>query len=54
MKAILNRFSQPSSWAGLSGIAMAVGIAAPLYTSVSLMLAGACGIAAFVLNEKGA
>lgn len=50
--ALLDRAKEPSSWAGLSGIAMAVGVSEPVYTTVSAAIAGVAGLLAFILKER--
>lgn len=51
---LLNRAKEPASWAGLSGIAMAVGVSEPTYATVTTAIAGVSGLAAFFLKESGA
>lgn len=52
MKYILKMLSQPSSWAGLSGIALSVGIGAPLYAHVAALGAAVAGMVAFFVNGQ--
>lgn len=57
MKAVLsiaNRFKEPSSWAGLSGIAAMLGVSAPspVIQSISFVGAGICGLIAFFVPES--
>jgi hypothetical protein len=54
MKALLNRFKEPSSYAGLAGILALVGvnIDAGMVQSVTFLLAGAAGVVAFFLPDE--
>lgn len=54
MKALLTRFSEPSSYAGLAGILAMLGVNSPtpLMQSISFIAAGICGVAAFFLPES--
>ena len=52
---LLGRFSEPSSWAGISAIlaaAISVPVDSPLVHSATLIGAGIAGMAAFLLKEK--
>ena len=51
---IVERFSEPSSYAGLAGILGMAGISVPdpLFHAVALMLAGLCGVVAFLLPDS--
>jgi hypothetical protein len=52
LRMILNRFKEPSSWAGLAGMALAAGVSAPAFAAVSLIGAGICGALAVILPEN--
>ena len=51
MKAILNRFAEPSSYAGLAGVLAAVGVNVPSPTVQAgiYIMSGVCGLIAFFL-----
>lgn len=49
---ILSRLKEPSTYAGLSGLAMALGISTHLYEAASLAIAGVAGLVAVLLAEK--
>jgi hypothetical protein len=49
---VLSRLKEPSSYAGLSGIALAFGISTELYSAVATAVAGVAGLVAFILVEK--
>ncbi len=49
---ILKRLREPSTYAGLSGLAGALGIAEPLYQAASAVVMAVAGLAAIVLAEK--
>ncbi|MCG5240428.1 hypothetical protein [Azospirillum doebereinerae] len=53
LNVILRALSQPSTYAGLSGVAGAVGLSAPEFQAVASLLAALFGVAAMVLNERG-
>lgn len=50
---IISRLKEPSTYAGLSGIAIALGVSSELYSAVAAALAGIAGLAAVILAEKG-
>lgn len=50
MDYVLKMLSQPSSYAGLSGLALSLGIAAPAYQVISAALAAVFGLAAFFID----
>ena len=52
---ILERLKEPSSWAGIAALlgTMGVNIPGPLIQSLMLVAAGAAGVLAFFLKEKG-
>lgn len=49
---VLNRLREPSTYAGLSGLAAAVGIAEPLYQAAAAVVMAVAGLVAVVLAEK--
>jgi hypothetical protein len=49
---ILDRLKEPSTYAGLSGIALALGVSGDLYQAVSVALAGVAGLIAVLLSDK--
>lgn len=49
---VLSRLKEPSTYAGLSGIALALGISTELYSAVSAAVAGVAGLVAVILAEK--
>ena len=49
---VLSRLKEPSSYAGLSGIALAFGISAEFYSAAATAVAGVAGLVAFILAEK--
>lgn len=49
---VLNRLREPSTYAGLAGLAAAVGIAEPLYQAISAVIMATAGLAAIFLSEK--
>jgi len=49
---VLNRLREPSTYAGLAGLAAAVGIAEPLYQAISAVVMAVAGLAAVVMSEK--
>ena len=49
---ILTRLKEPSTYAGLSGLALAFGISSDLYTAASSAVAAIAGLIAVVLAEK--
>ena len=48
----LSRLKEPSTYAGLSGIALALGVSGDLYTAASSAIAAVAGLVAIVLAEK--
>ena len=50
---ILSRLKEPSTYAGLSGLALALGVSGELYNAVAGALAGVAGLIAVLLVEKG-
>lgn len=54
MKQILSRFTEPSTWTALGGLALALGLSTEDWTSYSsLGIAIASFVAGMVLKEKG-
>lgn len=51
---VLDRAKEPSSWAGLSGLAAAAGVSLPAYNATTTAIAGVAALIAFFLKEKGA
>lgn len=49
---ILSRLKEPSTYAGLSGLAMALGISTHIYEAAALAIAGVAGLVAVLLAEK--
>lgn len=54
MKTLISRFSEPSTYAGLAGIAMILGMSADEFQNYANAIAGIFGFAAIVLGEKTA
>ncbi len=51
LRAIVNRFKEPSSWAGFSTFAALVGVTQPVYAAITLAVSGVCAVAAILLPE---
>ena len=49
---VLSRLKEPSTYAGLSGLALALGVSGELYSAASAALAAVAGLVAVVLAEK--
>ena len=49
---ILARLKEPSTYAGLSGIALALGVSGELYAAASTAIAGVAGLIAILLSDK--
>jgi hypothetical protein len=49
---VLNRLKEPSTYAGLSGLALALGVSGELYAAASTALAGVAGLIAVLLSDK--
>jgi hypothetical protein len=49
---LLARLKEPSTYAGLSGLALAFGVSTELYTAASTALAGVAGLVAVVLADR--
>lgn len=52
IQALVTRFKEPSTWAGLGGIALAVGLSAEEWQVIAAAGAGICGVIAMFLTEK--
>lgn len=52
LNAVVSRLKEPSTYAGLSTLALAVGISIEMYEAVSAALAGVAGLIAVILHEK--
>ena len=52
MQWAIDRLDEPSTYAGLSGLATAVGVSQPLYSAISAVLAAVFGLVA-VLKKEG-
>ena len=50
---LLLRGREPSTWAGLSGLALAFGLSAAEWTAIGSALAGIFGAAAVFTKERG-
>lgn len=50
---ILSRLKEPSTYAGLSGLAMALGISTHMYEAAAAAVAGIAGLVAVILAESG-
>jgi hypothetical protein len=50
---ILSRLKEPSTFAGLSGLALALGVSGELYNAAAAAIAGVAGLVAVILAEKG-
>lgn len=51
MKAIVNRFKEPSSWAGFAVLFAVFGVPATTYQLVASVGAGLCGLISIALPE---
>jgi len=49
---LLARMKEPSTYAGLSGLALAFGVSTELYTAASTALAAIAGVVAVVLADR--
>jgi hypothetical protein len=54
LKWALERAKEPSTWAGLAGIAAGLGISGQLWAAVGAFIAAGAGVVAVVLSEKSA
>lgn len=48
----LERLKEPSTYAGLSGLALALGVSGELYNAAAGALAGVAGLVAVILAER--
>jgi hypothetical protein len=48
---VLSRLKEPSTYAGLSGLALALGVSGELYSAASAALAAVAGLIAVVLAD---
>ncbi len=51
---VLNRLKEPSTYAGLSGLALALGVSGELYDAAAAAIAGVAGLVAVLLADKTA
>lgn len=51
-RTLVNRFREPSSWAGFASFAALVGISSPVYAALTLTVSGVCALAAILIPEK--
>jgi hypothetical protein len=49
---LLGRLREPSTFAGLSGLALAVGLSQDQFTAIANAVAGLAGLLAVILAEK--
>jgi len=54
MTWILDRLSEPSSYAGFAALAGSIGVSAPMYQHVAAAAVGVFGLVAFIVHEKKA
>jgi len=54
MNALIARLSEPSTYAGLSGLALVLGLSLEDFQSYANAIAGAFGFVAIILGEKQA
>jgi hypothetical protein len=54
MQNILNRFREPSTWAGLSALALIFGVPNEAVEQLAQVVAGVSGLAAVLLPEQAA
>ncbi len=52
LQTIINRLKEPSTYAGLAGLAAAMGLGAEDWQTFSMALAGIAGVIAMLLREK--
>ena len=51
---LLDRLKEPSTYAGLSGIALALGVSSDLYNASAAVAAAVAGLVGVILAEKKA
>jgi hypothetical protein len=49
---ILDRLKEPSTYAGLSGLMIAIGLSQEQWSMISTVLAGVAGLAAMLLKDR--
>lgn len=49
---IISRLREPSTYAGLAGLALAVGVSAEQWAAISTAVAGVAGVIAIFVREK--
>ncbi len=49
---VMARFKEPSTWAGLAGLSLALGISTELWTGISGAGAAIAGLMAILLKDK--
>jgi|TARA_R110002020_G_scaffold52123_1_gene146853 hypothetical protein len=49
---ILDRLKEPSTYAGLSGLMIAIGLSQEQWSMISTVLAGVAGLAAMFLKDR--
>jgi hypothetical protein len=54
LKWILDRAKEPSTYAGLSGLALALGLSDAEWSAIATAAAAVCGAIAIVIAERGA
>ena len=52
VKFIIDRLKEPSTYAGFSGLALALGVSGELYSSVAALIAAVAGLVSVLLAEK--
>lgn len=54
MTWLLNRLREPSTYAGLAGLALAFGLTDTQWATISTAIAGVAGVIAMLLHDKPA
>ena len=49
---VLSRLKEPSTYAGLSGLALALGVSGDIYAAASAAIAAIAGLIAIILAER--
>lgn len=52
LQTIIDRLKEPSTYAGLAGLAVALGISSEEWQTISMAIAGIAGVIAMLLHEK--
>ena len=52
MWTLLDRLKEPSSYAGLAGIALAFGVSSEQWTTIATAITGVAGLVSMLLKEK--